>query len=339
MKKKAATIVPVVIIFLILTGLFVYTIVPKKIENNPPNAVGNTAGNLNNGGYFVQYGDKVFFSNPYDNQKLYSMNKDETDVKKISNVRACNLLAGSEFVYYFQKGSSGESGLGGVRTAASFNKCRHNGKGTRTLTKDIVINGQLVGNTLYLMTNKKTYLDFYKMSTDKSNQKTISEYEINPSCANEKIIYYYGTAKDHRLYSYDTETEAVQVLTEFGAWYPAYYNGYIYYLDIENDYRLCRYNLSSKENEVVVNERIDNFNIGDGYLYCLVSGKNPALMCYSPDGSNPLTVASGVYKNLSMTSEYVYFTPYDNEESLYHAPLGSTSCQPFTDALKAATSK
>lgn len=38
-----------------------------------PETVGNTAGNLNNSGYFCEYDGTVYFANAYDSNTLYSM--------------------------------------------------------------------------------------------------------------------------------------------------------------------------------------------------------------------------------------------------------------------------
>ena len=47
----------------------------QTVHNND-NAIGNTAGNLINGGLFCEYNDKIYFANPDDYNKLYVMNSD-----------------------------------------------------------------------------------------------------------------------------------------------------------------------------------------------------------------------------------------------------------------------
>ena len=54
---------------------------------NPPGTVGNTAGNLYNSGLFCEYDGTVYFSNAADNGALYSMNVDETEVKKLNTLK------------------------------------------------------------------------------------------------------------------------------------------------------------------------------------------------------------------------------------------------------------
>ena len=62
--KKALLILIPFLLFVIIIGAF--AIVGDRIPDNPPETVGNTAGNLNNSGYFCEYDGKVYFANVYD---------------------------------------------------------------------------------------------------------------------------------------------------------------------------------------------------------------------------------------------------------------------------------
>ena len=64
--KKAITISVITIIGLLLAVLIFLSIRSSRIVYNNDNAIGNSAGNLNNGGLFCEYNDKIYFANPYD---------------------------------------------------------------------------------------------------------------------------------------------------------------------------------------------------------------------------------------------------------------------------------
>ena len=80
--KKAITISVITIIGLLLAVLIFLSIRSSRIVYNNDNAIGNSAGNLNNGGLFCEYNDKIYFANPYDYNKLYVMNSDCTNAMK-----------------------------------------------------------------------------------------------------------------------------------------------------------------------------------------------------------------------------------------------------------------
>ena len=148
--KKALLILIPFLLFVIIIGAF--AIVGDRIPDNPPETVGNTAGNLNNSGYFCEYDGKVYFANVYDSDTLYSMDPSEQDIKKLGNASVQNILAGGKFLYYYQTGASGDAGIGALRTVRSFNRCKLNGSDVTGLTRDPISTAQLVGSNLYIMT-------------------------------------------------------------------------------------------------------------------------------------------------------------------------------------------
>lgn len=81
--KKAITISVITIIGLLLAVLIFLSIRSSRIVYNNDNAIGNSAGNLNNGGLFCEYNNKIYFANPYDYNKLYVMNSDCTNAMKL----------------------------------------------------------------------------------------------------------------------------------------------------------------------------------------------------------------------------------------------------------------
>ena len=282
--KKALLILIPFLLFVIIVGAL--AIVGDRIPDNPPETVGNTAGNLNNSGYFCEYDGTVYFANAYDSNTLYSMDPSEQNIKKLGNASVKNILAGGKYLYHYQTGASGDAGIGALRTVRSFNRCKLNGTDVTGLTRDPIVSAQLVGSNLYIMTVGDNGSLFYRMRIDKSDKTDLADYEINPACAVNGIIYYNGTQENHYLYALNTSTDSISTLWDGNLWYPIAQGDYIYYMDVENNYRLCRYSLSRNEVEVLTEERIDCFNVGYGYVYYQVNGDEACLKCMRDDGSD-----------------------------------------------------
>lgn len=309
---------------LLFAGLYISTFVSGKVRMNPAGTVGNTAGNLNNAGLFCEYNGVVYFSNPWDGGSLYAMNPDETEIRKLNSVKVRNILAGGEYLYYFQLASADDSGFGTVTNTHSFNRCDLNGEHAVGISRDVVVTGQLVDNYLYLLTAGAAHPVFYKIRIDKTDKTQLAEYTINPACASNGMIYYNGTLDDHALYRLNTANDTTEPLWNGNLWHPVLEGDYIYYMDLNADYRLCRYSLSAREAEILTEDRVDCFNVGYGYIYYQKNdAAHPQLKCMYTDGTNVLTVADGIYTNINMTSQYVYFQEFGVEGSLYHARLGS----------------
>lgn len=332
-KMQPVHIVTLVIILILFVGLGAAALISERVKMNPQGTVGNTAGNLNNQGMFCEYNNTVYFANPRDLGSLYAMNPDETDLRKLNSVQVQNILAGGDYLYYFQIGSADATGFGTVANTHSMNRCDLNGKKAVRISQDVVVSGQLVDNYLYLLTAGKEHPVFYKIKIDKTDQTHLADYSINPACAADGMIYYSGTLDDHYLYRLDTATDMTETVFNGNMWNPVLNGDYIYYMDLNSDYRLCRYSLSGQSVEILTNDRVDCFNVGSGYIYYQKNDADaPELKCMHTDGSNVLTVANGIYTHINMTSQYVYFQEFGFDASLYHSRLGSDSYSAFDDA-------
>lgn len=328
-KNSTKTILITIILLLLLGAMLTWAILSKRIPENPPGTVGNTAGNLNNSGLFCQQGNVVYFSNANDNGRLYAMNADETDIHKLNNLSVCNILAGGKYLYYFQLGAKGESGLGNVITVKSFNRSSLKGDHNKSLTRDVVVTGQLVDNYLYLLTSQASGPSFYKMKITESKPVQLANYEINPACAENGVIYYNGTQDNHYLYGLDTSTDTPYEIWEGNIWYPILDGDYVYYMDVENNYRLCRYSLSQNQVQVLTQDRVDCYNVGNGYIYYQKNSATPGLICMRTDGTDAKVIADGTYTKINMTSQYVYFQQYGYDTVVYHSLIGSDNYAQF----------
>ena len=207
MKKKSTPIIAFIMILFIAGGLSILSYFSERIPANPDGTIGNTAGNLNNGGLFCEQNGRVYFANPKDKNCLYSMNADETDVKKIYDGNVCNILAGGEYLYYFMREPVGTS-LDKLRVSHAFYRSRLDGKKVKTMTNDVVVHAQLVNDSLYLMTTAGNTPSFYRISTNRSDKTELADYLVNPSCARDGMIYYNGTKTNHYLYSHNTANDS-----------------------------------------------------------------------------------------------------------------------------------
>lgn len=335
--NKAAKITISVIAGLLLVAVIVLLTISQRVAMNPAGTVGNTAGNLNNDGLFCEYDGTVYFYNTFPDGGLFAMNPDESDIRRINGLEVRNILAGGKYLYYFHTGSSAiATDFGNALGIKSFQRSRLDGSNTESLTNDIVVTGQLVNNYLYLLTSTNAGPSFYKLKIDNTDQVILADYLINPACAENGTIYYNGTRGDHYLYSLDTATDVSHEIWRGNIWYPILEGDYIYYMDVANDYRICRYSRSQDMIEVLTQDRADCFNVGGGYIYYQKNGADAKLMCMRTDGTDAKPIAQGNYTKINMTSQYVYFQEFGDDSTLYHSPLGSDSYEVFHGASEAA---
>lgn len=334
--KKEVKIVLFVVAAVLIVALMSIFMLSQRITMNPDGTVGNTAGNLNNMGLFCEYDGAVYFSNSYEGGSLYKMNPDESGLERINTLKVQNILAGGKYLYYFQTGASRITDFSEPFNVRSFERCRLNGSNSTALVRDMVVTAQLVDNYIYILTSASSGPLFYKLKIDNSDRVDLGNFPINPACAAEGAIYYNGTDSNHYLYRLDTATDTPSEVWKGNLWYPALEGDYVYYMDVANNYRLCRYSLSRDEIEVLTNDRVDCFNVGNGYIYYQKNGTDAQLKCMRTDGSGTMVIAEGNYTHINMTSRYVYFQEFGNDTAMYHSPLGSSGYEVFYGAMEAA---
>ncbi|MCI6551931.1 MAG: DUF5050 domain-containing protein [Lachnospiraceae bacterium] len=339
-KTGRNTVIILVLICIAATAAFIYSLLSQRVKLNDGYAVGNTAGNLNNNGLFCESEGVVFFSNPYDNGCLYSMTPDETGFKKLTTASVSSINADSHYVYYYLDSSDSGRGLGYMQRTYGIYRSSFNGRDVECLKRGNAITLQLCGNYLYYQffdNQNKNGTQLFKIKIDKSEEARVTDYNVNPASCVNGLIYFNGTEDDHYLYSLNTAFDSVSLAWDGNVWNPVFENGYFYYMDIESDYRLCRYSPTDSTVEVLTDDRVDFFNVCGNYIYYQKSSEDaPALKRMYRDGSGTEVVAEGLYKNINATSRYVYFTGIYSDSPMYRTPLnGSVQVSTF-DAAEAA---
>lgn len=332
-KQKNIIIISITIILLILLAILLFFL--NRPRTNSPDTVGNTASNLYNGGTFCQRGNKVFFANSNDNDSLYVMNLDESKPKKIVSNSVLSINADDNWVYYSLSGKSNGKGLGYVRKSAGMFGCNYSGTKDICYTQNPVATFVLIGNNLYYQNYIKSKgTSLYSVTINKDKIHQVSEDMINPSCVQNGHIIYSGVKDNHFLYEMDMTTEQSFSILEKDMYMPIYHDdGYVYYLNPTEKYTLHRVNPSSGEDILIADERIDFYNIWNGYIYYQVSyGSDPALYRINSDGTGLITLAQGVYKNLMTTDSYLYFRDFNDETVTYHVKHGDTNVEIFNPA-------
>ncbi len=341
MSGKTKGIIIGIILFIIVIGTSAATQYLNRIPENPIGTVGNTAGNLYNKGLFCEKDDMIYFSNAYDNGFLYSMNSDETEFKKISNMGVNYINIGGKQLYYYQTTLSGMQGLGYLRNTTGIYRTDTSGKNTTGLGRDAT--GPLIlcdNQIFYTYYSKKEGPNLHSVSLDGKTDTRVSSIEISPLCIYNGRFYYTGSQKDFSLFCYDPLAGTNTLVFEGKIWFPQIVNDYVYYMDAAQNYKLCRFSLTETEPVayILTNDRVDTFNVYGNYIYYQKNDEtSPALMRMDIDGSSPEVVVEGNYSDINITSRYVYFHSFNQDMPIYRTPtFGDISVSTFDGANQAA---
>lgn len=342
MSKLSKRIIAIGAGVLVLICLILFFIFEANRVYVAEGEVGAQAGNLYNYGLFCESEGKVYFSNSYDSGCLYSMNPDQTNIRKVYNLEAKYINAGGGYVFFRGDSVSVSSGLGSVLSKPGMYMVKGNGKKFKALTQNISQTLLVVGNNIYYEHyTKETGTTLAKYSLKKLKSEEVLNYMATPASCYNGSIYFNGMYDDHYLYTYNTATGEVNTVFKGDLWFPICDGDYVYYLDVYNNYRLCRYSVSNNTIEVLSAERLDCFNYYNGVIYYQVSSaKNPMLKRMNADGSGDTVIAEGIFNSINITSSYTYFKQFGDDYTIYCTPTyGAPAVAPFTAAQKAVTSK
>lgn len=340
MSDKKKLILVFSLVFVFIAGFFIFQEVKVLLYKNPEGTVGNTGGNINNGGLFCQVGDKVYFANQYDNGTLYVMNVDETDIKKLSDAKPMYINADGNYLYYFVNDVSAPSGLGGF-TLQMLGIYRSNlkGKKAKCLDRALCTSMKLMDNTLYYARyDKETKTTLYQVDVRRGKGEQVLDFEMNPSSSYGNMIYYNGVDGDHYLYSFNTLTGQTQMVYDGNVWNPDAQGDYIYFMNISDDYKLCRYDMATGEVQTLTQDRIDCYLVCGNYIfYQKNSQTEPAFKVMYTDGSDPRVLAEGNFTSINATSKFVYFMAFGENAPVYKVSLESGDFRVMTfDAARDA---
>ena len=337
MKKALRFIIPSVMIA-IIAGFVIYNNLSNRIPDNPEGYLGNTAGNQNSGGKFCEAGGKIFFSNPEDMGKLYSMNPDCTDIQKISDDSASYINGTDRYIYYVRNNSKGGGkGVNVLFKGAQYGivRCKTDGSSEHTLVSGYCTDMLLSSNTLLYKGKDKSGTGTYSVSTAGNNKKNVSDKIVTNSCIVDNNIYYSSSEGDHSIHSMDINSGNDSLYIEGNTYMTNIVDGYVYYIDLDNDYALTRINLTDLTKSVVTGDHCILYNVYGNVIY--YQAENPDEHgCYriNTDGSNRTEILSGDISSISCTSRYTFLELFDSNTIMRTPTYGTPDVEMLSTDIK-----
>lgn len=337
MKKRVITIICVVFVILICAGLGLAGYLSKRIPKNPEGTIGNTAGNLYNNGLFCENDGLVYFANAYDNNALYVMRPDESEMKKLIATETSSINADGRYLYYYQGGTGSGTGLGYViNTTGVYRAAKNGSSGSVCLDRALGKYVLLADNTVYYTDSDKT-IALKKVSTNGKDKAVLLELDILPVSVQNSTFYYMNNADNLHLMALDLKTNTSRQVLAYDIYMPIIEGNMVYGIDIHDNYSLISMNTSDGTLTLLDSARTDMLNLTDDYIYYQTSGDTPQLKRIRRDGSDMEVVADGTYSNINATSQYVYFTKFGSDIPVYKTPsYGAVNVTSFDAAAQAA---
>ncbi|MBO5031488.1 MAG: DUF5050 domain-containing protein [Lachnospiraceae bacterium] len=337
MKKRIITAACVLCLILVCAGITAASYISKKIPENPAGTIGNTAGNLYNGGLFCENGGLVYFANAYDGFALYSMNADGTDIKKLISADISNINADSSFLYYYQDSLGGGNEFGFVLNSSGVYRTRKEKPKSSVCLDRISAKYVLLADNDIYYAGAGSELSVRRVSTDGDNKETLLDFDIIPAGVQDGALYYTKNSNDWHLMAMDLKTNTSRQVLAEEVYMPVIEGNMIYCIDIHDNYSLVSINISDGTKTILDSDRTDLINAADNYIYYQTSGDTPQLKRIRRDGTDMEVVAEGAFNKINATSQYIYFTRFGTDTPVYMTPaFGAVNVTTFDAASQAA---
>ncbi|CDE44657.1 putative uncharacterized protein [Clostridium sp. CAG:411] len=311
MKKK---ILPIILI-LALCVLVIISYRSRQTVYNDEHTIGNSSGNLFNGGLFCEYDKHIYFSNPSDEGRLYVMNSDLSNLKKLSTDTADGINVAGKYIIYGRHNQNQNQTTENVFETSKTGLYRMDKTGghLKTLFDSVVNMVALYGNTVYFQHNTDTGFGIGKINIDKSKEGELSTEAIYPYTIQDGFLYYTGVSDNHNIYKMDLNTGDSTSLEEGNFAYVTASNDFLYCLDLNNNHVLTRMKLDGSNKLVLVKEPTSTYNVTpDGmYLYYQVdlgnNGEGNAIYRRNLNSQETTLLKKGTFSNIHTTSKYTFF--------------------------------
>lgn len=321
MKKALKFMIPGIILLITLI-LIIARARSNKIPSNSEYAIGNLAGNLMNGGYFCESDGTIYFANPYDSNRLYSMTTDCQNIKKISDDQVSYINVAGDYIYYIRNNAAGND-ISVVFRDDLFGvvRCKTDGSDVKVLSKDQCTDLALSGDTLVFDTAKKDVYTICSMGTNGKNKKELHPIDIDNSSFANKSIYFSGNTTNHAVHIFDISDKSITLYLEGNTFKATVVGDSLYYIDLDNNYALTKYDMIKKTTSVLAVDKCINFNVYDDMVYFQTENDKDshALMRVHTDGTGKELVMTGDISRIHCTSTYTFMQPYGTD-TLYFTP-------------------
>jgi len=308
------------VLVLVLSFVMLTACASVKDESEyPSGSVGNSYGNIVNGG-FAAYNDGWVYYNSFDNKCFYKMREDGTEKTKLADQSACYINVADGWIYYcyykdYRNTAEKEgSGIFRMRTDGSEN--------TRIADDIVAVCMNVSGEWIYYIESGGVY----KTRLDGSEKTRVTDGNINYINVDGDWIYYTAGINGDlcKIRTDGTGKTLLRLMDD------VFYSGYIitagdwiYYMPhaFDDTFSIYKIRTDGTENTLVISWNdiwgID-FNIADGWIYytgwCDETNSHP-IHKMRLDGSEKTRLSEHDAGAINIAGGWIIYAernPYDN---------------------------
>lgn len=310
MKKQKSIFISASIILCIGSLLF-YSHNQNGTSFPSDTAIGNTPGNLYNGGLVAEYNDLLYYSNFDEEGALYQANSDLSNPTRINKDRAAYINVTEDYIIYSRQNNLKESHNADVLEFSNTGIYRIHKNGTESIQLDKTPAGavSLFGSHIYYQHySKEDAYELFRIKLDGTKKTRLNSDPIHPAMFQNETMYYSNVHGNHNLMTLNTSTLEQELLLTGNCSMPIIMDQYIYFLSLSDDYSIIRTDLDGSNQNVIVPIRCSTYNIDGTDLYYQVDDAvSNGLYHLDLNTMESTLIQEGNYRNINLSSHYVFY--------------------------------
>ncbi len=290
-----------------------YAIYEQRAHQSTDSAdIGNTVGNIANGGFVLQMNDKIFYLNWQDENRLYSMNLDGSERKQLTKESVDTMNGLDGWIYYTN--FSDQSKLYKIRADGAKRSCIY------PWQVDAL---NICGEWLYF-TNLSDLRQIYKLKTDGSHETQLNQDESRNVLVAAGWIYYNNSTDADCLYRIRLDGKERTKLTDFNPGIFWLEGNQVYFCNAADDGKLYTMSVEGKEIRLFSAEQAGYLNFDQEYFYYTNLKTGGQLYRMGKEGGNPEKLSDLLPFTISLTQDYLVIVDFwDSDQLIFLRKNGS----------------
>lgn len=244
------TLISILIVIVMISTIYV---AEPNTTKSAINTIGNTSQNINEGGLIAKQGDWIYFANAMDDEKLYKMRLDGSEMTLIhgdDHVDYINVIG--DWVYY--------------RNDSNIFKIKIDGTGNKRITDESTANIFVIGNVIYYNSYSGQKISINKINSDGTKRTKIADVKSEAFTIEGDWIYY---VDGYNLVKIKTDgTKKTTILKDSMPFHINVVGEWIYFTNYKDGAKLYKIKSDGKGKQKLNNLRTQGiYVIGDWVYY------------------------------------------------------------------------
>ncbi len=290
----------------------------QDLLRRPLPPLGNTSGNIVNGGLIADGGDWLYFANQSDNLYLYKVRKNGKGKIRLCHDSVLYLNYRAGWIYYVTAENK------------RLHKIREDGTQRTRLCDDECWYVTLVDDQLYYQKRDSFMQSLYQMDTASGNRKRLNRSDCYWISSDGDALFFYRNLPGQGVLSCKTDGTGVKTLCGDHAEFLNVSGEWLYYVQPEERNRITKIGKDGLGHRWLVEDECAGLNVADGWVFyrnikdqnriyrVSIDGNDRAKLCYDPDVTN-----------LCIVDKWLYFLR-DNDSKMYRMRLDGTCKEQFS---------